>query len=145
LNFKPLEVPHQGKPHERELSKGAWHMMETMNESAGNVVGIRAGGMLTTADYDRVLVPKLSDLSQKFETLRVLFYMDEDFRGWDLSAAWANTKLDFRFRGNLEKVAIVGAPAWEEWCVRVAGLVMKGEMRTFPADQLEDAWKLVRS
>jgi hypothetical protein len=120
-------------------------MMEIMNESSGNVIGIRATGMLTTDDYDRVLVPKLAELSQQFETARALFYMDHDFRGWDLSAAWANTKLDFRFRGHLEKVAIVGAPTWEEWCVRVAGLVMKGEMRTFKADQLEDAWNWVRS
>ena len=120
-------------------------MMEIMNESAGNVVGIRATGMLTTADYDQVLVPRLAQLSQKFETLRALFYMDQDFRGWDLSAAWANTKLDFQFRGQLEKVAIVGAPTWEEWCVRIAGLVMKGEMRTFRTDQLGDAWQWVRS
>lgn len=120
-------------------------MIEIMKESAGNVVGIRATGMLTTADYDQVLVPKLVELSQTFDALRALFYMDRDFKGWDLSAAWANTKLDFRFRGHLEKVAIVGAPAWEEWCVRGAGLVMKGELRTFRAEQIEDAWAWVKS
>ena len=120
-------------------------MLAIMKESAGDVVRIRATGMLTTADYDRVLVPKLMELSQKFETLRALFYMDQDFRGWDLSVAWANTKLDFRFRGNLYKVAIVGAPAWEEWCVKVASLVMKGELQTFRAEQLADAWEWVKS
>jgi hypothetical protein len=87
-------------------------MMEIMNESAENVVGIRATGMLTTTDYDHVLVPKLSELSQQFDTLRALFYRDRDFRGWDLSSAWANTKLDCRFRRHLAKVAIVGVPAW---------------------------------
>ena len=40
--------------------------------SNGVVIGIRATGMLTTADYDRVLVPKGAELSQKFETLRAL-------------------------------------------------------------------------
>lgn len=48
-------------------------MIEIMNGSAGNVVGMRA-----------------------------LFCMDPDFRGWKLSAAWENTKLDFRFRGTLD-------------------------------------------
>jgi hypothetical protein len=38
-------------------------MIEIMNESSGNVIGIRATGMLTTDDYDRVLVPKLAELS----------------------------------------------------------------------------------
>jgi hypothetical protein len=116
-------------------------MMEVMNESSGNVIGIRATGMLTIDDYDHVLVPKLAELSKQFETVRALFYMGQNFRGWDLSEAWANTKLDFWFRGHLEKVAIVGAPTWEEWCVRVAGLVMKGELQTFRAEELEDAWE----
>ena len=120
-------------------------MLEIMKESEGNIIGIQATGKLTTADYDQVLVPKLEKLSQRFDTLRALFYMDRDFKGWDLPAAWANTKLDFRFRGNFEKVAIVGAPAWEEWCVRMASLLMKGELRTFKGDQIEDAWTWVRS
>jgi hypothetical protein len=101
--------------------------------------------MLTAADYDEVLVPRLEELSRQFDTLRASFYTDRDFKGWDMSAAWANTKLDFRHRGNFEKIAIVGAPAWEEWCVRVASLVMKGELRTFRAEQLADAWEWVRS
>ena len=120
-------------------------MIEIMKESEGNIVGIRATGTLTTADYDQVLIPKLEELSRQFDGLRALFYMDRAFKGWDMSAAWANTKLDFQFRGNLEKVAIVGAPAWEEWCVRMASLLMKGELRTFTTDQLDEAWKWVRS
>jgi len=60
--------------------------------------------------------------------------MDQDFRGRDLSTAPANTKLDFRLRGHFDKVAIVGAPAREEWCVRVASLAMKGELQTFRAE-----------
>jgi hypothetical protein len=38
-----------------------------------------------------------------------------------------------------------GASAWEEWCVRVASLVMKGELQTFKAEQLEDARESVES
>jgi hypothetical protein len=84
-------------------------MIEIITESAGNIIGIRATGMLAAIYYDQVPVPKLVDLSHQFDGLRVLFYMDPDLRGWDLSAAWENTKLDFRFRGNLDKVAIVWA------------------------------------
>ncbi|EQD64298.1 UspA domain-containing protein, partial [mine drainage metagenome] len=88
---------------------------------------------------------KLAERSHQFDRLRALFYMDPDFRGWDLSAAWKNTKVDFRFRHNLDKIAIVGAPPWDEWCVRGGGVVMKGELRTFGTDQLDDTWKGVRS
>lgn len=120
-------------------------MLEIMRESRGNILGIRASGTLTLDDYDRVLAPRLDALAREFGTIRALFYMDAGFRGWDAGAAWANTKLDMRHRSDLEKVAIVGAPRWEAWCVRFAGLLMKGELRTFRADALQEAWDWVGS
>jgi hypothetical protein len=40
---------------------------------------------------------------------------------------------------------VLGASACEEWCVRVASLMMKGELQTFKANQVEDAWESVKS
>lgn len=121
-------------------------MIEIMTEREGNIIGLRASGTLSAGDYEQVLLPRLEALARRFETIRALFYMDPGFKGWDLPAAWANTKLDLRFRHNLEKVAIIGAPAWEEWCVKfAAGLLMRGELRTFRKEQLDDAWRWVRS
>lgn len=120
-------------------------MMDIMDASEGNVVGIRATGKLTVDDYDRVLSPRLDATAREFGTVRALFYMDADFRGWDASAAWANTRLDMRHRGDLEKVAIVGAPRWEVWCARFAGLLMRGELRTFGSDELQAAWDWIRA
>lgn len=122
-------------------------MMEIMAESEGRVVGIRASGKLTTDDYERVLGPRLEEMVLEYGSrLRVLFYMDSDFEGWELSAAWANTKLDVHHHSDLEKVAIVGAPAWEEWCVKLAAsALMKGELRRFSMNELADAWEWVKS
>jgi hypothetical protein len=120
-------------------------MIEFMDETSDNVLGIRFTGKLTEADYEQVLGPRIATATQRFGRVRALIYMDDDFRGWDMKAAWANTKLDFQFRNSLEKVAVVGAPRWEEWCVRVAGLVVRGELRTFPPEQIADAWRWLRS
>jgi hypothetical protein len=49
--------------------------------------------MLTTANYDQSAYSETCRAIATFDTLRALFYMDRDFKGWDLSAAWANTKL----------------------------------------------------
>lgn len=120
-------------------------MAEFMQEGSGNVLGVRTGGTLTGNDYKRRLVPRLESLIEQFGRVRVLFYMDETFRGWDLKAAWVNTTLDVRHRADFEKVAVVGAPAWEEWCVKLAGLLMTGEIRTFPSEQLQQAWDWLRA
>lgn len=47
-------------------------MIEFMKESSGNIVGIRATGKLTDADYDKVLVPHLEYLFERFGKLRAL-------------------------------------------------------------------------
>jgi hypothetical protein len=120
-------------------------MLEFMEESEGHVLGVRAHGTLTRGDYRQVLTPRLESMLQQFETVRVLFLMGEAFRGWNLGGALANTCVDIRHRAHFEKVAIVGAPRWEEWCVKLAGFLIAGEVRSFRIDQLQDAWKWLRA
>lgn len=117
-------------------------MIEVMGESRGNVLGLRATGKLSAADYRDVIAPRIQSLLERFRRLNVLFLMDETFDGWSLGAAWANTVFDVRHRRHFEKVAMVGAPRWEEWCVRTAATaLMNGEMRTFQREQLTEAWE----
>ena len=71
--------------------------------------------------------------------------------GRDLSrlepkAAWANTIFDLKHRRDFEKIAMIGAPKWEERCVKTAAtLLMHGKMRTFRPDQLNQAWHWLRA
>jgi SpoIIAA-like len=87
-----------------------------MDESTGNILGMRVTGKLTAACYRDVLAPRIHVLLERFPTLKVLFLMDQNFEGWSLGAAWANTLFDLKHRRDFEKIAMVGAPKWEEWC-----------------------------
>jgi len=120
--------------------------MIEVTERTGNTVGIRASGKLSPADYRDVLAPRIQSMVEKFSTVKALFLMDETFVGWSPGAAWANTTFVVKHRRHLAKVAMVGAPKWEEWCVKVpASMLMKGELRTFRLDQLADAWQWLRA
>lgn len=120
-------------------------MIEVMRESAGNVLGLRATGKLNVGDYRGTLTPAVRTLLDRFGTLKVLFLLDEPFRGWDLRAAWANTVFDVKHRNDFDKVAVVGAPRWEQWCVNVAAsALMGGELRTYDRERLDAAWQWVR-
>lgn len=114
-------------------------MIEVMPRSAGNIVGLRVGGTLHAADYDRIL-PMLEDLFHKHGKLRVLFCAGADFKGWDLKAAWDDASFGFGHVADFERLALVGAPEWVEWCVKLSAFLFKGETRIFPADALDDAW-----
>ncbi len=121
-------------------------MIEVMPESDGDVLGLRATGKLTVTDYREVLVPAVRTALHRCATLKVLFLLDDAFRGWSLRAAWVNTIFDVQHRRDFDKVAVVGAPRWEQWCVNLAAAcVMGGELRTFDREHLDAAWRWVRT
>jgi hypothetical protein len=70
--------------------------------------------------------------------------MEETFRGWAARADWLNARFHLRHRRHFDKVAIVGAPTWEEWCAKLSGLLITGEIRTFKREQLSNAWTWLR-
>jgi SpoIIAA-like len=120
-------------------------MIEFMPESTGPVVGIRATGTLTPADYQDLLIPQLDRLFEQYGKLRMLFYMDEAFSGWQLSAAREDAVFGLRHRADFDKIAVVGGPHWVAWCIRFTAFLIAGEIRTFSADRLQDAWTWLKA
>lgn len=119
-------------------------MIEFMEQSSGPVLGVKASGRLSDEDYKQRLIPKLETLLKQHGRLDLLFYLDETFEGWDLAAAWDDATFGLSHRADFDKVAVVGGPSWIEWGVKLGGFLMKGEVRVFPAGQLDDAWAWVR-
>lgn len=119
-------------------------MFTFMPESEGAVVGIHATGKLRDSDYKQTLIPGLEKLFDEHGTLNVLFYMDNSFEGWELSAAWDDAAFGLGHRADFRKLAVVGGPEWIEWCIKACGFLMKGEIRVFPANQLDAAWSWVK-
>jgi hypothetical protein len=121
-------------------------MIDFLPESTENILGVRFTGKLKPHDYREALAPRIESLLERFQTLRVLVLIDEKFDGWTLPAAWANTTFDLKHRRDFDKIAMVGAPKWEEWCVRApATLLMRGKLGTFRRDQLDRAWDWLRA
>ncbi|MCU4651472.1 STAS/SEC14 domain-containing protein [Roseibacterium sp. SDUM158016] len=118
-------------------------MLQIMEGSEGKVVGVRAGGKLTEADY-KDLLPKLQERFSEFGRLNVLFYADETFEGWNMEAAWEDASFGFAHIADFERLALVGAPEWVVWCVKLSAFLFKGEVRIFDAGALDAAWAWVR-
>ena len=64
-------------------------MIELLPQSQGNVLGFRATGTLSDADYRRTLIPALDAALGPHGRVNIVFVMDDTFEGWDLRAAWA--------------------------------------------------------
>ena len=118
-------------------------MIEFMDESTGKFVGIRIGGTLTDADYKDVLIPRLEDLFDRHGKLDCLLYLDDSFHGWEAGAAWDDMSFGMRHRADFEKLAVVGGPGWVRQGLNAFAFLMKGEVRTYPAEDIEKAWEWV--
>jgi hypothetical protein len=120
-------------------------MLEILPESQGNILGIRASGKLTDNDYKTVLIPRLETIIREQGKARVLCHMDEDFHGWDMEALWDDAQFGVAHRHDFEKFAVAGGSRWVEWGAKLGALFMKTELRTFPSDQLQEAWDWIES
>jgi len=120
-------------------------MLEILPESQGKVLGIKASGTLTDPDYQDILLPRLETIIRDHGKARVLCLMDQDFHGWDMEAMWDDAKFGFAHRHDFEKFAVVGGPRWVEWGANLGALFMNTDLRTFPSEQLEDAWAWIQS
>ena len=120
-------------------------MIEILPESHGNILGVKGMGKLTELDYKDVLIPRLEGIIKEHRKARCLFSMGVDFQGWELEAAWDDAKFGLTHRNDFEKVAVVGGPLWLEWGTKIGGLIMRGEVKTFSEDQLEEAWNWINT
>ena len=119
-------------------------MLKIMKESEGPVVGIRASGLLHEEDYT-TLLPALEARFDTYGKLRLLFFPDRDFEGWDIRAAWADMSFGLKHASDFERLALVGAPDWVVWCLKLSAFRMKGEVGVFDGDAFEAAWAWVRA
>lgn len=120
-------------------------MFQIMPESDGKIIGLRATGKLTHHDYQEVLIPSLEALINQHGKVRLLCFIDEEFTGLEAEAMWDDAKFFLPHKDDFEKMVIVGGPKWIALIMKLFTPLMKGEVKTFPSDQLPMAWEWIRS
>ena len=120
-------------------------MIEILPQSEGKTLGVRLTGKVTDEDYEKVFLPALDELIQKYGKASCVYFMDEDFEGWKLGAMWDDASFGMKHRNDFEKIAVVGGPKWAEWATKVAAHLMSCEVKTYTGDQLDDAWSWTKA
>lgn len=120
-------------------------MIQILPQSHDNILAVKGEGRLTREDYEDVLIPRLQSLVEENPKARFLFYMDEDFKGWDPVAAWHYTRFGLKHRNQFEKVAAVCGPKWVHFSMKLKSYFVDGDVRTFPCAQSVDAWNWIEA
>ncbi|HEB93168.1 MAG TPA: STAS/SEC14 domain-containing protein [Gammaproteobacteria bacterium] len=67
-------------------------------------------------------------------------FLLEDFRGWDLHAAWDDVAFGVKHYHDLERVALIGKPSWAAWMAKLSRPFTAAEVKHFPVDEVDVAW-----
>ena len=120
-------------------------MVEILPESHDNVVGIKASGKVTDQDYKEVIIPKLDSVLSEYPKSNFLYYLSDEFEGFELGAMWDDLKYASGHHDKFDKIALVGGPKWVDWTSEVCGHLVSAELKTFESDQIAEAWAWVNS
>jgi hypothetical protein len=119
-------------------------MIEVLPESKENILVLRTVGKLTDQDYKDVLIPRLDSIIREYGRARLLLDMG-DFHGWEAAALWDDARFGLTHRNDFEKMGVIGGPRWVEWGVKLAGMVVGGEIRSFSPGESEDALNWIKA
>jgi hypothetical protein len=120
-------------------------MITVLPESAGNILVLRAVGKLTDQDYKDVLIPRLDSIIREHGTAQLLLDMGDDFHGWEAEALWDDTHFGLAHRNDFQKMGVIGGPRWVEWGLKLAAVVVGGEIRSFSPGEREEALDWIKT
>ena len=114
-------------------------MIEIMPETDGNILVVKATEKLTARDYEEVFIPEVSQLIQKYLKVRVVVFLDENFSGWEIGAAWDDARFGIQHRNDFEKIAVVGGPKWVKWATKISSHFMDGQVAIYDTSDFQSA------
>jgi len=118
-------------------------MIQFLPVFEGNTIAIRATGKLTHEDYQAFL-PKLEEHIKQLGKVSVLMELD-NFKGWELKAAIDDVEFVLKHVEDIERFAVVGDKAWEQWMVAmVKPFVLFADVKYFNREDLQEAWNWLR-
>lgn len=118
-------------------------MVETIKNTEDGLLGFKFSGKLHDEDYNK-FVPTVEKAIKKHNKVKVLAQF-ENFEGWDQKAMWDDFKFGTEDARKIGRLAMVGDKKWEEWMTKIAKPFMKGKVKYFDHNQIDDAWNWLQS
>ena len=103
----------------------------------GNLLVVKVSGKLTKEDYEAFL-PRVDQFIKEHKKISILFDM-HDFHGWEVGAAWEDTKFAFKHFHDIERLAVIGEKPWQKAMAVVCKPFTRAKVRYYTHDQSEQA------
>lgn len=114
-------------------------MVEVTFDTKSNIIQCRLSGVVSAEDYEKVLIPAITKHFEKNKTLKVLYYVDENFDSYELKAMYDDAKIGMKFFFQWEKIAVVSDVEWLKNSVRLFSFLFPATIETFATNELKQA------
>lgn len=114
-------------------------MIELINELPNNVVGFKATGQVSKADYENVVVPAVDALAESTGKINFLLELDTDISNYTSGAAFDDMMVGFKHFTQWNKIAIVSDQKGVEKVTNALDAVVPGKAKGFPKSKIDEA------
>lgn len=118
-------------------------MIEPIATGNPKIQGFKLSGQLHDEDY-QIFVPAIEAALAETGGKVSLFAKFEDFKGWDLQAAWDDLKFGVQHYADFDRIAMVGDKQWEEWMARLSAPFTQATVKYFDASEEAAAMAWIR-
>jgi hypothetical protein len=119
-------------------------MITVHTNSDGALLEVELSGQVTSSDYTNTLVPAIEAALAEHNAVRLLAIVQPEFKGYDLGAAWSDTKLGLSHWRGFERIGVVAGQGWVQTSIRLAAPVLPCPVQVFEMAELEAARRWMR-
>jgi hypothetical protein len=116
-------------------------MIKRLSSDSGQVLAYQLSGVITQEDV-KLAQEDMKEVLAKFGTVRMLIHLG-DLKIPEAEAAWQDLKFTRVYLNDVERLAVVGDAAWQEWLTKAANLPSEGKMRFFETEKVPQAWEWI--
>ncbi len=119
-------------------------MITVHTNSDGALIEVELSGEVTSSDYSETLVPAIEAALADHDTVRLLAVVQPEFKGYDLGAVWADTKLGLSHWRGFDRIAVAADQGWVQTSIRLAAPILPCPVQVFDLSELEVARRWLR-
>jgi len=114
-------------------------MIEAISGFPDHVLGFEANGTVTKEDYQTAIVPAVEAAFERHPKVRFLYHLGDDFSGFEMGAAWEDSKIGLKHLRGWERIAVVSDTPWVRAGVKIFSFLIPGEIRVFHNAEIDEA------
>lgn len=114
-------------------------MVEILEGFPGHVAAYKASGAVSKEEYEQVVMARVDQVADLYGKINFLVYLETDMSNYSIGAFMKYLKVSFEHFTKWNRMAIVTDERWLRVAYDIVGILVHGEIRSYPLGDLKSA------